>query len=764
MGGGKGGQTIGYHYLFAMLYGIGRGPCNELRMIKAADKVVWDGYACRVGDVHVINKPDLFGGEQKEGGIQGLFRLLQGKPDQVLPGASRPILIGYSGPNKVANLPDIKAVIGGNMGELRGRLCLWYDGLMSSMNPYIKEWSFRVRRTWAGWDDDDCWYKVKATIYLKDGTIHAMNPAHILYECCTNRSWGRGLARERMGTSWVYAADTFCEERFGLCLVWYRREGIEDFIQMVCDHAGCVIYTDRETGLIEIKLLRNDYIAADLPTFTKESGLLSIKEDDSGSSDAIADEIIVTGLDPITNQKIDGRAHNLAVRHSRDGSASVAKKYEGLPTKELCNRVAARDLNVGSGGIRKFDVVLDRAGFKLHPGAVFRISDPSRGIVNLVLRAGEIDDGNMLDGRIRIKAVSDVFGLPDTTWITPVENTWTPPSGDAVAATDERLFELSYRDIYLKTTKDTADGVPVGDAYAGSLIGRPSVTNTQYRLVSRTEGETGWATSATFYFTANATLLADISATATTFVVENVEDFDEADSALVGDSILIGEERMRIESYDPDTQTFTVARGVCDTWPAAHAAGDRVWLPDDDYGADGKVYAAGETVEAKALSRSTSMELPEDDATLMTLDLTGRVAKPYPPADVKVNGVSIYGSLTEGTGEPAFTWVERNRLTQADQLIGFFEATMAAEAGTTYRIRFYDSATSTPEIVTYDGITSGWTYSATDQTVDGVEDRSVVWAELVAVRSGVESWNPTRFRVVLHSGYGLSYGYNYGGA
>jgi hypothetical protein len=795
MGGGKGSQTIGYHYLFSILFGIGRGPINELRMIKAADKVVWDGHSCRVGDVHIIDKPDLFGGEKKEGGIQGLFRLMQGAPDQVIPGASPLIAIsGYGGvfanafgqlfkgnplggvigvvvgslfghgPNKAGVLPDLKALIGGRMGELRGRVTLFYDGLMSSMNPYIKEWTFRVRRTWAGWDDDDCWYKNRATIYLQGGTVHAMNPAHILYECCTNRSWGRGLNRAKMGSSWVYAANRFCEESLGLCLVWYRREDIDDFIQRVCDHAGCVVFTDRETGLIEIKVLRADYSLADLPHFDMNSGLLSIKEDDSGSSDASASEVIITGLDPLTNQKIEGRAHNLAVRHSRDGAASVAKKYEGLPTVELCNRVAARDLAVGAGGIRKFTVVLDRAGFKLHPGAVFAVSYAPRGIVNLVLRAGEIDDGNMLDGKIKIKAVQDVFSLPDTTWITPVENTWTPPSSAAVAATDERLFELGYRDIYLHTTKDTADSVGPGESYFGSVVGRPAVTNTQYRLLTRTAGDSGWPNNATFYFTANATLSTAIDALATTFVVDNVEDFEEASSDLVGDSLLIGEERMKIASFDPDTRTFEVVRGVCDTWPAAHAAGDRVWLPDDDYGTDGRLYAEGEIAEAKALPKSTSEELPEADATLMTLTLTGRAPRPYPPADVKVNSVSIYGTPDEGTNEPVVTWVERNRITQGDQLVGFFDPTVTPEAGTTYRIRFYMEQTDPTEYATYDGITSGWTYSNSDQTIDGVDTKSTVWAELVSVRDGIESWNPTRFRVVLRSGYGYAYGYNYGGA
>ena len=84
--GGKGGETIGYHYLFDILFGLCRGPINDLRTIMVADKIAWEGPLCD-GDCQAIDKPDLFGGEKKEGGIQGPFRLFFGGPDQELPGA-----------------------------------------------------------------------------------------------------------------------------------------------------------------------------------------------------------------------------------------------------------------------------------------------------------------------------------------------------------------------------------------------------------------------------------------------------------------------------------------------------------------------------------------------------------------------------------------------------------------------------------------------------------------------------------------------------
>src|SRR5690349_14991246 len=160
--GGKGSQTIGFHYLFDILFGLSRGPLNEVVTIQVADKTAWEGPGGCGDDVHAIQKPELFGGEKKEGGIQGPFRIFFGRHDQVLPGAGSADC-GNSGPmDGSRTLPDVKATIGGLVSEFRGSTMLWYSGLISSMNPYPKPWSFRLRRYSPGWYDDVCWYPAKS--------------------------------------------------------------------------------------------------------------------------------------------------------------------------------------------------------------------------------------------------------------------------------------------------------------------------------------------------------------------------------------------------------------------------------------------------------------------------------------------------------------------------------------------------------------------------------------------------------------------------
>jgi hypothetical protein len=740
-------QTIGYRYFMSLLSGLCRGPVDEFVAIQAADLEAWSG-TITGNTLSSINKPNLFGGEKKEGGLQGPFSVWMGADNQVLPGAQ-------------GSLPSVKASIGGGqVSDFRGVVTLWYDGLVSAMNPYVKEWRFRVRRWSKGWWQNNVWYPEKALILMEDGKVKAMNGAHIIYECCTNPQWGRGLDASKLDeNSFIYAANTLCSEGFGICLAWYRKEDIDVFISKVCDLIGAVLYTDRETGKIVLRLVRDDYIASELPLFTPTTGLLEIREDDSGSADSAYNEVIGTGKSPIDNKEFQVRAQNLAAFQSQQAVNSMDQDYRGIPTKELLSRIVLRDLRANAVGLKKYTVVLDRRAWRLAPGMPFRISDPTKGIDNVVLRAGEIDDGQMLDGKIQVKSVQDVFGLPTTSYVVPTEPGWTPPPTTALPAPEARLIEAGYRDIYLIAGAGDAEAAPVDDAYVGQLAIAPNTTSYQYDLATKADGETEYEVRGTGSFTGNAKLADDITALQTSFVVTDPQSFD-ADN--VGQALYVGEELIRLDAYDEGTNTATVTRGVGDTIPQEHASGARLWTIDDDLINDGRSYSEGETVYSKVLTLISSDALSIADAPEMSVELVGRQGRPYPPADVKVDGTSVY-TLTGEHAEPVLTWASRNRITQADQLVGHTEASVAGETDQVYNIRVYTLDDPDTPIRAEDGITDlTWTYDAAMQSADGAP--SSVRIELESARGDIVSWQRYEFVVLLKSGWGYGWGYNWGGA
>ena len=793
MGGGKGGsQTIGYKYSMSVLMGIGRGPMSELVQINVGEKVAWRGPACNSEGSNIsIQAKDLFGGDEKEGGIDGPATILWGDADQVLPGPQNVFGRTLPGVKETisAGNPDVK------IPALRGVTCLWYDGEVSSINPYPKEWKMRWRRHIHGWYGGVAWYGAKAIIYMQGteivtqkrasqlspvlqalfallgggpkqavqmripGNIKAMNGAHIIYECVTNPEWGRGMSATMLDeNSFIYAANQLCIEGFGLCFFWTRQEDVDVFIQTVLDHIGGELYTDRSTGLLTLRLIRNDYDIDDLPTFSPGHGLLEILADDSGSQDIAYNEVVVKYHDPITDTDGEQRAQNVGARIAQGSSNSLSKEYPGLPTPELASRVALRELIVQSSGLKKYKVRLDRSGWRIAPGMPFRVICPQRGIASIVLRAGEVVDSSAQQGGdIQITALEDIFSLPATGLTVPQDGVWAGPVSDPVPPDDSLVFEASYYDVIKHLSQFDIPAVNDADAYFAMLAAQPTATQLLYDLEVETAPGV-YALAGTFSFTANATLHAAITPTATAFQIDAPEHWPDD---VIKDSMMIGNERMRIDAYDPVTGIITVARGVIDTLPQAHAAGATVWLPDDDMSSDRQVYEEGETVTAAAATRTNSAVLPVEDYVLDSVTIQGRVGRPYPPADLQVDGVSVYAPSGEHA-EPVLTWVPRNRIVQADQLVGYFEPAVVAEVGTSWRvdIRDFDGVLLSSHDVPEGTYT--FTYDATLQATDGTP--SFVRVDVVAIRDTFESLQHHDAAVVITGGYGYGYGLNYGGA
>lgn len=736
-------QTIGYNYYFSLQMGLGRGPINEIAEIRIGDVTALDQPICikDEGQLVLIDKPNLFGGEQKEGGIRGPMYVYNGAPDQEL----QPAIT-----TAIGLLPSIETMLGGDVPSFRGVVTIWFDGLVASLNPYPKEWAFRVRRTTAGWWDDAPWYSAKATITLESESgkiIRAMNAAHMLYEINTNPEWGRGMPPELLDeNSYVYAANQLCDEGLGLCIPWFRQESIKDFIPVIIDHIGGAQYVDRETGKMTLRLIRGDYDIANLPLFTPDSGLISIEEDDASSEETAYNEIIVKGFDPTTKEEISIRVQNGASIQSLGEIISNTIEYRGIPTRALLARIAMRELKLQTG-LRKFTLTFDRRAWRITPGMPFRISFPSKGIADMVIRAGEVNEAGLTDGRITVKGVQDVFGMPATAYIDPQPPIWVPPNFTAAPSPETRLVEINYRDYYLRSTQAERDTVDEGTSYIAELAKDVPNVNTQgFDLATKVTGEE-YEVYTTGGFTSWLTLAGDLGPldTAAIFDLTNMNNFAVEFSP--GEVSLIGDEQVSIVTLDTETGEAVLKRGVADTIPQAHDAGSTVWNVDDEMVSDGREYQDGEEVFAKALTRTSTDLLPIDDAVEDSIEVDQRVFRPYPPGDVKVDGDSIY-TATGVYPEPEITWTHRDRIAQQDVPVGHTEASVGPEPGVEYRVRVYDIDGVTLLRTEDLGLVDNWTYDSTMQGADGAP--AFVYIELESVRDDIASYFNYRFPVALN--------------
>jgi hypothetical protein len=490
-GGGGGDQVVGYRYYFGIHMGICRGRPNELVCIRVGDKGVWAGHVADTTSFP-IDAAEVFGGEDGEGGIQGTAIAMFGEASQTCP-------------SEIVNMH------GRAQPGFRGVFTLFYDGLVSMMNPYPKSWKMRVRHT----DRGRPWNQSMATIVMNGATdqtgsvgdtyvsvgpnlygpgdIHAMNPAHILYYCFTDKEQGRGLDPNVFLdlTSFGNAAAQLYAEGFGLCLKWSKSDSLSNFISMVIDHIGAVIYTNRTTGKITLKLIRGGYNVEDLPLFTPETGLIEITENTIANSGSLINEVRVTYRHAVFDEDRMVRTHNLAGIRSSGGTVnSASRSYKGIPTPELALRVAQRDLKALGSNLRKVTFYLDRRGRNVYPGDVIRISHPSMKVKEMIVRVGKVEDGGITDGKIKCTAVQDVFGLPDKGFSVPVSNVWTAPTNRPCYGAQE-VFELPYFLIARRASAADLAYFDINSAGFGAVCDKGSPLNGSYTVAVRNSASDG---------------------------------------------------------------------------------------------------------------------------------------------------------------------------------------------------------------------------------------------------------------------------------
>ena len=627
--------TIGYWYGLGIHMGLCRGPVNGITKIMAGGKTAWTGNQTASGSF-AINQSSLFGGEKKEGGIFGRLHVFMGERAQTAPD----VLVSR---------------LGGDVPGFRGVTTLYFDGLIAAMNPYVKPWEIWAWRTTAGWENDDPWYPERATILLTDGvggTIHAMNPAHIIVECHTNHDWGGGTDRSTLDNARMRAAaDTLYAEGFGLCLDWVRQGTVAEFIQGVCEHIGALWRQNRLTGLFELKLIRADYDPETLPVFDEDTGLLGIDEEERADRAGATNEVIVKWEEPLSGEARQWRERNLASISASGQVVSESTEYAGIPTAELAGRVAARDLLQKSVGIRRFKLRFDRRAYRIQIGDVFRIRSHRRGIENIVLRAGRVEDGTLDKGEISITAVQDVFGLPATAiTVPPPPSEWVEPDRTPLPITTRQLVELSWRDLATWLDQPNLEIIQADEtaAYLALLAAAPSSLSYGFVLQTRV-GAAPWENHDDGDFAGTALLASALPIGADTVTFALTDD-RHLDNIAVGDALLIEDEICRLVSYDAIHLTGTLARGCVDTVPAAHAAGVRIWLLDDA-AAPTVAWTNGTTVQVRALTKTSIGILPEEQAISRSITLTARQARPYPPGNFRINDEIYPVTLAAGGGD-----------------------------------------------------------------------------------------------------------------
>lgn len=720
-------QTVGYRYYLGMHLAICHGPVDAVTEIQVGERQAWSGNLTASGRI-TVNVPELFGGEKREGGVSGTIDAAFGQATQT--------------PNDY-----LVSKIGAPQPAYRGVLSLILRQLyIAANNPYIKPWAVRVKRCFRDW------YSAKAEI---DG---AANPAHIVYECLTNATWGMGYPTASIDdASFRAAADTLSGEGFGLNLIWLQQSKIEQFVGEVMDHIGGVLTSAPATGRFALKLVRADYAVATLPVLNPND-VIELESFQRAAWGETTNEIVLIYTKPDGFKETSIAVQDLANIQAQGAVVSQTRRYPGITSDHLAARVAMRDLAAVSTPLAKVRLKVNRKAWNLSPGDVFKLEWPALGIGGLVMRIAGVDGGTLTHGAISIDAVEDVFGLPSAVYTAPQATGWTDPVPAPTATSPRRLIEAPYWDVARALSAAELAYLDANDCFLQALGARPVPGTLNYELYSKTSSATSYTLRGQGEFCPTALLATSLAQEVTS--TTTYRDELDIDLVAVGSHAYIDDEVVLVTAIDTTTQSLTLSRGVMDTVPVSHAAGSRIWFADGAQGIDPTEYAAGETVNARLLTVTGKGTLALASAPTDSLAMNRRQHRPYPPGNVRINNVPYPAAAK---GDLTISWAHRDRLSQTVTLVPQSNGHIGPEPSVTYTLRVYGEAGSLRR--SYTGLTgTSQTYTLADDTADSGLGRpnAALRIELEATRSGVTSLQKHSI-AFERAGYGLHYDKYYGG-
>ena len=416
--------TIGYRYRLGMQQALTVGPIDELVDIVVGDKSLKDAGAAvattfsESGADISISLPELFGGEEKEGGLGGVLRFYFGSATQ--------------GPDSY-----LASKFGSPAPAWRGICYAVLKDFYLGTSNYPKEWAWILR----------CCPCAAGLDAAKKNINGDANPAYGLVHILTQPREAGGCG-ESIGTldlpTFQAAADRLYTEGFGISLLMDRAQAADTWMGEILRHIDGVLYTDPATGLTSLKLIRADYDPATLPEFS---------EPDFADAPEVTLAAPPDTLNRVVIRYVD-RSQAYTVRTAQDQDAGnywargeggdTTLDFMGLSYAALAQYVAAREIRVLASPLAKGTLQLNRKAWQLRPGSPFKLSFAAHGWSGLVCRVTNIRYGTLGAGKITVEFAQDVFAVGVQAYAPPAPGGWIDPVTAALPCAAQAMMEAPH--------------------------------------------------------------------------------------------------------------------------------------------------------------------------------------------------------------------------------------------------------------------------------------------------------------------------------
>lgn len=570
---------------------------------------------------------------------------------------------------------------------------------------------------------------------LESGDI---NPIHKIREILTDDTAMAKPEADVNDANFMKAADRIYSEGLGVSWAIDEKSCI-DAIEELCYHIEAGIRVNRQTGLYEMVLFRDDWFAEDEIHTIAENKIKDLSLEVMNSDD-IVNQLNVTYYDRerIKNSTFSVYENGSILTMGKANAESIDFPY--FMNMRNAEVVANWKLKQHSTPAWKGTLTTGwREARKWNRYDLVKITWSKKWQGTILARIMKIDLGNGLNNEVMIdfEEVVPYSGEMNTTIVVDDSTEEkAEPAKPATGETFEAPYYIAVQNIgQRKIDDELAHNPDVGFTFSTYRRPQWNALYAEITTINADNPENGWVIDGNAEFVTGGQFAQVVSKTATQISVKNMKIeglFGRGDLIVTG-SWLFGAdgsyEFMLVEDFDKENNILTVKRGVLDTLPDQWD--DDIWFfvsNADDGLFSLTEYSAGDNVRASALTVTPSSKLAQVGSSFVSM--RSRAIRPYPPANVKING-EYWPSFIDD--HLALTWAHRNRLQQTGgEVLSWFNEDVTSEAGVTYKIKIFDDETD----LTIHEVSE---ITANNMVIDAQFLAPRTRIELFSVRDGYES-------------------------
>lgn len=522
------------------------------------------------------------------------------------------------------------------------------------------------------------------SLLISSGDI---NPIHKIREIITDDTAMKKPESSVNDDNFIKAADRVWDECLGISWSITEKSCI-DAINELCYHIEAGIRVNRQTGLYEMVLFRDNWFEEDEIHTISESKIKSMQYEIT-NADEVVNQVNVNFYDRanIKNSSFSISESGLIQTLGRVNAETLDFPYfMKIRNAEIVANWKLKQLSTGA--FKGSFTTGWREARKWNRYDLIRLPWSKRWTGTVLVRIMSINLGGPTNNEVLIEYIEVVpaTGMMNTSIVAdePIDKPLPPQ------ACEYEPFEMPYYLAVMALGQRKVDEELAYDENFGlvGVVAEQPQSNSLYAIMKTHNGVEGeeWLRAGSIQYSQTADLDQSISKTSSSFTVKN---WKKIANVPVGTLIKCGRdwlgtpgEWMVFQGVDPYTGVISVKRGALDTPPQEWGLDTKLYFCGTDVAFDETEYVAGEEVLVSVLTTTPSGVLEQGGSNLV--EMKARAIRPYPPANVKIND-SYWPETHIITNDIVLTWAHRNRLQQTGgEILGWYEDDVTAEEGVTY--------------------------------------------------------------------------------